>query len=142
MFKIDDNDTCLPPYNDQGKDNMNRIDKYTVRPYNVQFDRTVIGKDSIRTKRMIRDDKRKSPYYGEHISSKPYNNTFQDVDTFRNHELLKKHSNSLCLFELCLRNYKPIQRNVVKRKGKEEMKKIKSDRIERNRNEFLKIKEK
>jgi hypothetical protein len=42
---------------------------------------------------------------------------------------------------LCLRNYGSLERKVVKRKGKDEMIKLKKNNIEKNRKEFIKMKE-
>jgi uncharacterized protein (DUF305 family) len=45
------------------------------------------------------------------------------------------------MFELCLRHYGPIERKAIKRKGKEEIKKMKRNIVESKRKEFLKMKD-
>ena len=133
---------CLPPCNEKSIENMNKLEKYTSRPFQVMFDKTFIGKSQIRTKKLVKDKLRKSPYLGEHLSSRPYSNKYQDAETFRNHEIMQKHNNTMCLFELCLRHYGPIERKAIKRKGNEEIKKMKRNIVENKRKEFMKLKEK
>ena len=141
LLKTIHHNECLPPCNAKSIENIQKMDKYILRPFHVVYDKTLVGKHQIKTKKFVRDNIRKSPYFGEHISSKPYSSKYQDVDTFRNHEILKKHNNTLCLFELCLRNYGSLERKVVKRKGKDEMIKLRKSNIEKNRKEFIKMKE-
>ena len=141
LLKTINHNECLPPCNKKSIENIKKMDPYIVRPFHVVYDKTSVGKYQIRTKKLVRDNVRKTPYLGEHISSGPYSSKYQDVDTFRNHEILKKHNNTLCLFELCLRNYGSLERKVVKRRGKDEMIKLKKNNIEKNRKEFIKMKE-
>ena len=142
LVKTIHHNECLPPCNEKSIENIKKMDKYILRPFQVVYNKTLVGKHQIRTKKFVRDNTRKSPYFGEHISSKPYSSRYQDADTFRNHEIIKKHNNTLCLFELCLRNYGSLERKAVKRKGRDEMIKLKKSNIEKNRKEFIKMKEK
>ena len=132
---------CLPPCSENSIEHMNKLEKYISRPFQVMYDKATIGKSQFTTKKLVKDKLRKSPYLGEHLSSRPYSNKYQDVETFRNHEIIQKHNNTMCMFELCLRHYGPIERKAIKRKGKEEIKKMKRNIVESKRKEFLKMKD-
>lgn len=140
--RITDEVKFSSPFTQYSIETMNKIDKFTSRPFSVKYEKTTVGVDTIKRKKIFPDNTVALGTFGEHMSLRPYSSKYQDVDTFRNHELLGKHTNSQCLFELCLRVNGNIERTKIKRKKKEEMEKEKEERIKKNHIEYQKIKNK
>ena len=115
----------------------NKIRKYITIPYNAQFKKIKFNGNNLIQKTMHRNNDLIFSDIGDHLSKTPYNNTFQEINTFKIKELLKKHNNTQCLFELNLRQYSPIIRKKIRRKGKENFGKKEEDNINyiENKNE-------
>ena len=135
-----DHPVFLPPYTETTKEAFSKVDKFTLRPYSVRYDQVTVGKDTIKRKKLVKDNNMTIGTFGNHMSLKPYDSKYFDVDTYRNHELLGKHTNSQCLFELCLRARGPIERNKIKRKKKAEMDKEMEEMRKKKMEEYKKMK--
>lgn len=138
--RITDEVKFPPPFTQYSLETMKKIDKFTSRPFSVKYEKTTVGNDTIKRKKLFQDNTVTLGTFGEHKSLRPYSSKYQDANTFRNHELLGKHTNSQCLFELCLRVNGDIERTKIKRKKKEEMEKEKEERIKKNHIEYQKLK--
>ena len=115
----------------------NKIKKYISKPYNINFKKIKFNGNNLIQKTMSKNNDLIFSEIGDHLSKIPYNNIFQEINTFKIKELLKKHNNTQCLFELNLRQYSPIIRKKIRRKGKENFGKKEEDNINyiENKNE-------
>lgn len=124
------------------KSNLNKIEKFIVRPLSAKYDSITIGNNTIKRRKMIKDINVMTGLPGEHLSRPLYSSNYQDANTFANNELLRKCTNSQCLFSLNLRRDKPVERTRTKRLAKAEMDKRKEALIKEKHDEWPKCIEK
>lgn len=110
-----------------------------IRPFKKIFDEVTVGKDTVKRKKYVPNKDIIYGVLGEHNSLYPYNSTYQDVNSFKNNEILKKHTNQQCLFELCLRTKGNILRTRTKRKRKDELERAKEEIIKAKTLDFRKM---
>ncbi len=107
-FKIQN----LSPITTSGINNLNNIENYIPKNYNIIYENTKIGNDNIKKKKLTINRNYTLSGFGDYLAEQKYNNIFRDLNISSNKELLNTHSNSTCKFELGLRDYK--SKNNVK----------------------------
>ena len=98
----------LLPKTNEGKQNLKKLEKRMYRPYKVMFKDVMIGEDTIKQK--ILTPKKDFTYdgIGEHLNMINYHSKYRVRNTSQGEEIFKNGTNSICLYELGLRNYKSI----------------------------------
>ena len=97
----------LPRTND-GREAMKRLDKRMYRPYKVLFKDVILGDDKIKQKVMTPVKDFTYDGIGEHLNMINYHSHYRVKNTSQAENIFKKGTNSQCLYELGLRNYKPF----------------------------------
>ena len=97
----------LPRTND-GREAMKRLEKRMYRPYKVLFKDVILGDDKIKQKVMTPVKDFTYDGIGEHLNMINYHSHYRVKNTSQAENIFKKGTNSQCLYELGLRNYKPF----------------------------------
>ena len=96
----------LLPQTQTGVENLKKLEKKMYRPYTVMYKEKVIGSDSIKQKVLSPDKNYTYDGIGEHLNMANYHSNYRVKNTCQAENIFKKGTNSQCLFELGLRNYK------------------------------------
>ena len=96
----------LLPRTPGGKENLRKMEKKIYKPYNVLYKDIVFGNDSIKQKVMTPEKNYIYSGIGEHLNMVNYNTRYRVKNLSYAENILKSGTNSQCLFELGLRNYK------------------------------------
>jgi hypothetical protein len=97
----------LPRTND-GREAMKRLEKRMYRPYKVLFKDVILGDYKIKQKVMTPVNDFTYDGIGEHLNMINYHSHYRVKNTSQGENIFKKGTNSQCLYELGLRNYKPF----------------------------------
>ena len=106
--------TFLLPRTHEGQVNLKKLEKKMFKPYNILYKKIVFGNDIIKQK--VLAIKRDYTYggIGEHLNMANYNTHYGILNTSEAENILKTGTNSQCLFELNLRNYKSFDAKKIK----------------------------
>lgn len=96
----------LAPITTSGISNLNKIENYISKNYQITYENTKVGKDIIKKKILSINKNYTLCGLGECLGDKKYNNKFREVNISANKHLLSTTSNPFCKFELGLRDYK------------------------------------
>ena len=96
----------LLPRTPSGRENLRKLEKKIYRPYNIFYKDIVLGDDSIKQKVMAPDKNYTYGGIGGHLNMINYNTRYRIKNSSYAENIFKKGTNSQCLFELGLRNYK------------------------------------
>ena len=96
----------LSPITTQGINNLNKIENYIPKNYEINYENTKVGNDTIKRKILSINRNYTLCGFGDCLSVQKYNNKFRENNIFANKELLSSASNPMSKFELGLRNYK------------------------------------
>ena len=97
----------LPRTND-GREAMKRLEKRMYRPCKVLFKDVILGDYKIKQKVMTPVNDFTYDGIGEHLNMINYHSHYRVKNTSQGENIFKKGTNSQCLYELGLRNYKPF----------------------------------
>lgn len=96
----------LLPRTPSGKENLKKMEKKIYKPYIVLYKDIVLGNDRIKQKVMTPEKNYTYSGIGEHLNMVNYNTRYRVKNSSDAENILKNGTNSQCLFELSLRNYK------------------------------------
>lgn len=97
----------LPRTND-GREAMKKLEKRMFRPYKVLYKDVILGNDKIKQKVMTPVKDFTYDGIGEHLNMINYHTNYRVKNTSQGENIFKKGTNSQCLYEFELRNYKPF----------------------------------
>ena len=97
---------CLAPITTTGIDNLNKIENYIPKNYEIKYENTKVANDKIKKKILTINRSFTLCGFGESLGDQKYNNKFRELNIFANRELLANTSNPISKFELGLRNYR------------------------------------
>jgi len=99
----------LLPRTEDGKKNYRKIEKRVFQPYSVIYKDIVLGNDTVKQK--VLTPKKDFSYsgVGSYLDLGKYKTNYGVKNTSLNANILKTETNSLCLFELGLRNYPKLK---------------------------------
>ena len=98
----------LLPRTHDGREAMKRLENRMYRPYKVLFKDVILDNDKIKQKVMTPVKDFTYDGIGEHLNMINYHSHYRVKNTSQGENILKKGTNSQCLYELGLRNYKPF----------------------------------
>lgn len=98
----------LLPRTHDGREAVKRIEKRMYQPYKVLFKDVILGDDKIKQKVMTPVKDFTYDGIGEHLNMINYHSHYRVKNTSAGENIFKKGTNSQCLYELGLRNYKPF----------------------------------
>ena len=104
----------LSPITTAGIDNLNKIEKYIPKNYQITYENTKVGNDNIKKKVLSINRSYTLCGFGDCLNEQKYNNKFREVNIFANKDILNTTTNPISKFELGLRNYKG---NNIQRKN-------------------------
>ena len=96
----------LAPITTSGISNLNKIENYIPKNYQITYENTKVGNDIIKKKNLSINRNYTLCGFGECLGEQKYNNKFREVNIFANRNLLSTTSNPFSKFELGLRDYK------------------------------------
>ena len=88
-------------------------DQNIMRPYKMEFSKTVYNGTDLWIKMAKRDDRKAYDVMGEHLASKPYNDSYKEKNVYKIKEFMKgiDASQSRIWYHINLRNYNQNSKN-------------------------------